>query len=157
MSKSLQHVSEVNRLRTAQKIERKLEALERYVKDGAADFEIPKKFTLNWFAGLASEPYESLSKGSELLRTGSAMHERVISALARAQEALEGGRVEQGVCKKTKRIEELEAKVRKYEALIPGLSQTIVDLLEEVGELKRCLSVQQAQWADKRHSFSGTK
>lgn len=151
------HVSEANRQKTEQKIQRKLNGLKQYIETGMADFPVPKKFSLNWFAALASAPYESVSKAGDQLRTGSATHERVISSLASAQSALENGRAEQGICLKSKRISELEAKVKKYETMVPGLSQTIVDLLEQVRELEQRISLQQAQWADKHFSVSKLK
>ena len=153
----VKHVSEANRKKTEQKIERKLNGLKQYIENGVADFPVPKKFSLNWFAALASAPYESVSKAGDQLRTGSATHERVISSLASAQSALENGRAEQGICLKSKRISELEAKVKKYETMVPGLSQAIVDLLEQVRELEQRISLQQAQWADKHFSVSKLK
>lgn len=151
------HVSEANRQKTEQKIQRKLNGLKQYIENGVADFPVPKKFTLNWFAALASEPYESVSKAGDQLRTGSATHERVISSLASAQSVLENGRAEQGICLKSKRISELDAKVKKYETMVPGLSQTIVDLLDQVRELEQRISLQQAQWADKQFSVNKLK
>ncbi len=151
------HISETNRQKTEQKIQLKLDGLKHYIENGVADFPVPKKFTLNWFTALAYEPYESVSKASDQLRSGSAAHERVITLLASAQLALEGGRAEQGKCLKSKRISELEAKVKRYETVMPGLSQTIVDLLDQVRELEQRISLQQAQWADKRFSSSKIK
>ncbi|MFZ6044987.1 hypothetical protein ACFW0H_02550 [Pseudomonas sp. CR3202] len=148
------HISETNRQRSEQKIQRKLDGLKHYIENGVADFPVPKKFTLNWFAALAFEPYESVSKASDQLRTGSATHERVIASLASAQVVLENGRAEQGICLKSKRISELETKVKKYETMMPGLSQTIVDLLDQVRELEQRISLQQAQWTDNRFSAS---
>lgn len=151
------HVSEANRQKTEQKIQRKLNGLKHYIENGVADFPVPKKFTLNWFAAWASEPYESVSKASDQLRAGSATHEHVITSLASAQVALEGGRAEQGKCLKSKRISELETKVKKYETVMPGLSQTIVDLLNQVRELEQRISLQQAHWTDKRFSSNKIK
>lgn len=151
------HVSEANRQKTEQKIQRKLNGLKHYIENGVADFPVPKKFTLNWFAALASEPYDSVSKAGEQLRAGSATHERVISSLLKAQAVLENGRAQQGNCPKSKRISELDARVKKYEALVPGLSQTILDLLGQVRELEQRISLQQAQWVDKQFSVSKIK
>lgn len=150
----VKHVSEANRKKTEQKIERKLNGLKQYIENGVADFPVPKKFTLNWFVALASAPYESVSKAGDQLRTGSATHERVISSLSCAQAVLENYRAEQGICLKSKRISELEAKVKKYEMMVPGLSQTIVDLLDQVRELEQRISLQQARWADNKFSVS---
>lgn len=153
-SSAVMHISKANRLKAEQKIERKIQGLERYVINGQADFEIPKKFTLNWFCALASDPYERVAKGGEQLRTGAAMHKRVSEALARAQEVLEGARTHRGICKKTERIKQLEDRVKKAEALIPGLTQNIADLLEEVEDLTKRLGLEQARWADQKHNVS---
>ncbi|AXA04158.1 hypothetical protein CSC44_1539 [Pseudomonas aeruginosa] len=41
--------------------------------------------------------------------------------------------------------------------MVPGLSQTIVELLDQVRELEQRISLQQAQWADKQFSVNKLK
>ena len=152
---SAAHISTKNRDEAKSKIQAKLDAVRSYGQGGKPSFELPSKFTLNWFASLEDENtnFHRVSKGSALLKTGSSMHAKVTAALTVAQSRLEDsqkvGRVTIGSAIRNE-VKRLKAENAELKHRMKGLVKNTVDLLKELDHYKTQLGLEQAAWQDSK-------
>jgi predicted nucleic acid-binding Zn-ribbon protein len=150
---SVAHISTKNRDEARAKVQLKLDALKKYAESGEASFELPAKFTLNWFATLeeVNAGFQRVSKGSVLLKTGGSTHAMVTAALTAAQHRWDDGRsmspttTISGIKNEIKKLKRENTDLKHR---IKGLVKNTVQLLEELEYYKGKLGVEQARWQD---------
>lgn len=74
-----------------QKVECKIKTLENYKGGLDIDFTLPNKFSLNWFVSFSEGKYESLSKSTKSIKSGTVLNKRVLSLLSECEERRKNG------------------------------------------------------------------
>lgn len=131
-----------------EKVEFKLSLLKNYYEDDACEFELPKKFSYNWFYAWKDEAIgaQPFSKGGKLVRNGTELHATMMTALKSAQRHLISKK-EAGE-KYISDNEQLKSENAKLNNIIRGLGKDIIELKQENARLTLRLGVEEARNKD---------
>lgn len=124
-----------------ERVGEKIEALEAYIHGSEPSFEVPRGFGFNWFCELSEGGLEPFSKGSKSLRSGSVLHERIISAIERAE-----------ACRKKR-----SASTKKDIDLIKFYKAKVAECEKELDEIKDKLRIQIDENIDLRNELNQAK
>jgi len=133
-----------------QKIEAKLEQIDRYIAGKEYCFIEPKTFSFNWFCDLAEGELEKNSKSAKAIRRGTELKQRVDDVLRRAAEAREA-KSKRGKGKTAELealIYRLKGELKRTKAQLDAQVDENTELRRELSDLKRLEGIRQAQWND---------
>lgn len=137
------------------KVENKLSALKSFIEGGEPPFDIPDKFTWNWFVSLSEGCLETFSKGSQSVRSGTELRTRIDSKLAECEKKR---KEDQLISKRHQpRLEDLEREKKFLKGQLNRLKKQLDTKTDEIIELRRVImdlqnqtGISQAQWEDQK-------
>ncbi len=150
------NVDEVNSKKTQafkSKVNLKLNALQSFVEGDTGVFTVPPKFTYNWFVSLSENEFESFSKMTAAIRSGTPLREKIDHLLAKAEKKrVLLSKDKSSGNKKTKELQRkydnLKFEHKNLQEAYLVKSDEVIELMAKVAQLENKLGAAQAQWDD---------
>lgn len=139
------------------KVNFKLNALQSFIEGDTGVFTVPARFTYNWLSSLSEGDFESFSKMTAAVRSGTPLRDKIDRLLTKAEKKRLLLTVDNSTGNKT--TKELQRKYDKLKFEHKNLkeaylvkSDEVIALMSKVAQLENKLGATQAQWDDLKRS-----
>lgn len=139
------------------KVEAKLDALQSFLEGAESVFEIPDKFTYNWFVSLSEGSLEPFSKASKSVKTGTALRKRIDEALhdceaKRLNDQLVSKGNQPKIAELKRQKQSLVAENKHLKQMLDTKIDENIELRRQLLDAQRQLGISQAVWADQKQA-----